>query len=108
MIAQVEKPLRGWNSFDCYGIFANKRVLIENLEAFSEILACNANNVWGMQAGPAHMTNWAFLDRSVASNRSGTVGTLRSTPAICTLIAPDRALCSCGTGATESHRRGSA
>ncbi len=34
MIAHIEKPLRGWNSFDCYGIFANERVLLANLEVF--------------------------------------------------------------------------
>ncbi len=38
MKAQITKPLLGWNSFDCYGIFANERVVKSNLEAFDKKL----------------------------------------------------------------------
>lgn len=38
MVERTPSPPRGWNSFDCYGIFANQRVLLENLAAFEKKL----------------------------------------------------------------------
>ncbi len=51
MIARINKPLRGWNSFDCYGIFANERVLLENLEVFQNRLKPHGYEYFVLDAG---------------------------------------------------------
>ena len=51
MIARVEKPLRGWNSFDCYGIFANERVILENLGVFRTRLKPHGYEYFVLDAG---------------------------------------------------------
>lgn len=49
--ASVSKPLLGWNSFDCYGIFANERVLRSNLEAFDQKLKPHGYEYFVLDAG---------------------------------------------------------
>jgi len=51
LIRHGEKPLRGWNSFDCYGIFANERVLLENLEVFRTRLKPHGYEYFVLDAG---------------------------------------------------------
>jgi hypothetical protein len=50
-IAQILEPMRGWNSFDCYGIFANERVLLENLEVFRDRLKPHGYEYFVLDAG---------------------------------------------------------
>ncbi|MBL8992895.1 MAG: alpha-galactosidase, partial [Spirochaetia bacterium] len=51
MKAVITKPLLGWNSFDCYGIFANERVLRANLEAFDKKLKPHGYEYFVLAAG---------------------------------------------------------
>lgn len=47
----LTKPPLGWNSFDCYGIFANERVLLENLEVFAKKLKPQGYEYFVLDAG---------------------------------------------------------
>ena len=47
----ASKPPMGWNSFDCYGIFANERVLLENLAAFEKKLKPHGYEYFVLDAG---------------------------------------------------------
>jgi alpha-galactosidase len=47
----LTKPPLGWNSFDCYGIFANERVLLENLAVFEEKLKPHGYEYFVLDAG---------------------------------------------------------
>ncbi len=51
MIANSPTPPLGWNSFDCYGIFANERVLLENLDAFEKKLKPHGYAYFVLDAG---------------------------------------------------------
>ncbi len=51
MKALCPKPPLGWNSFDCYGIFANERVLKSNLEAFDKKLKPHGYEYFVLDAG---------------------------------------------------------
>ena len=47
-------PPLGWNSYDCYGIFANEEVLLKNLEAFVATLAPAGYEYFVLDAGWYH------------------------------------------------------
>lgn len=51
MKAPSPKPPLGWNSFDCYGIFANERVLLANLDAFERRLKPHGYEYFVLDAG---------------------------------------------------------
>ncbi len=51
MIARTQTPPKGWNSFDCYGVYANERVLLENLEAFTKRLKPYGYEYFVLDAG---------------------------------------------------------
>jgi len=47
-------PPKGWNSYDCYGIVANERVIRENLEAFAKKLKPHGYEYFVIDAGWFH------------------------------------------------------
>lgn len=51
MKAHAPKPPLGWNSFDSYGIFANERVLKQNLAAFEKKLKPHGYEYFVLDAG---------------------------------------------------------
>lgn len=44
-------PPLGWNSFDCYGIYANEAALNANLDAFVKKLAAHGYEYFVLDAG---------------------------------------------------------
>lgn len=44
-------PPKGWNSFDCFGVFANEKVLLENLEVFANKLRPSGYEYFVVDAG---------------------------------------------------------
>jgi alpha-galactosidase len=54
MTKKTDTPPLGWNSYDSYGIFANEKVLNENLDAFVEKLAPHGYKYFVLDAGWYH------------------------------------------------------